>query len=308
MEHRVLKVYKEVTKMTDAEIRGYFDEFKTLAGIYNEKRLRNQNKLVLEGWLNHPADTTGRLNLMTPWDMFVSREVSTGGGCEVVLDFLRRDVLRIPEHIGVLADLFIRQIHGATPTIIAGDEDGAGVDLSVDATVAFQTDEFALFVPDDIGVVIKRIGAFDPPAHGLLERFQSIRDHHFIGFLMRFDDQHAVAVDGVDLGSIEILQLLETECVAIKMATSFNLYDVGDRQGVTVVAYGLAEIEDSEDIFQVLCVHIAVKDGLVDAGIDLTRTTHSRFIVTEKDAIPIQIRVDLIYLDFHHTSPSSIYV
>lgn len=73
----VLKLYKEVTKMTDDEIRGYFDEFKTLAGIYNEKRLRNQNKLVLEGWLNHPADTTGRLNLMTPWDMFVSREVST---------------------------------------------------------------------------------------------------------------------------------------------------------------------------------------------------------------------------------------
>lgn len=71
----VMRIYKEETKWTDGEIVGYFDEFKTLAGYYNEKRLRNQNKLLLEGWLDN--DSKGRLSLMTPWDMFVSREVAT---------------------------------------------------------------------------------------------------------------------------------------------------------------------------------------------------------------------------------------
>ena len=71
----VMSIYKEHTKWTEDEIRGYFDEFKTLAGYYNEKRLRNQNKLLLEGWLDN--DSQGRLSLMTPWDMFTSREVNT---------------------------------------------------------------------------------------------------------------------------------------------------------------------------------------------------------------------------------------
>lgn len=71
----VLTIYKETTKWTDAQIRGYFNEFKTLAENYNEKRLRNQNKLLLEGWLDN--DSYGRLSVMTPWEMFISREVST---------------------------------------------------------------------------------------------------------------------------------------------------------------------------------------------------------------------------------------
>jgi hypothetical protein len=71
----VMTIYQQETKMTDDEIVGYFDEFKTLVGYYNEKRLRMQNKLLLEGWLDN--DSKGRLSLMTPWDMFISREVAT---------------------------------------------------------------------------------------------------------------------------------------------------------------------------------------------------------------------------------------
>jgi hypothetical protein len=71
----VLSLYKEVTKWTDDEIYGYFDEFKYLAEEFNEKRLRNQNKLMLQGWLDN--DSEGRLAHMSPWDIFTSREVST---------------------------------------------------------------------------------------------------------------------------------------------------------------------------------------------------------------------------------------
>lgn len=71
----VLRLYQELTKWTDDEIRGYFDEFKTLAENFNEKRLRNQNKLMLQGWLDN--DSQGRLKHMSPWDMFISRDVNT---------------------------------------------------------------------------------------------------------------------------------------------------------------------------------------------------------------------------------------
>ena len=71
----VLATYKEVTKWTDAEIKGYFDEFKTLSNSYNTDRLRNQNKLLIEGWLDH--DSQGRLKYMSPWDMFTSKDVQT---------------------------------------------------------------------------------------------------------------------------------------------------------------------------------------------------------------------------------------
>lgn len=73
----VFTLYKEATKdkWSDEQILGFYEEFKNLAEIYNEKRLRGQNKLLLEGWLDN--DSQGRLSLMTPWDMFISRTIST---------------------------------------------------------------------------------------------------------------------------------------------------------------------------------------------------------------------------------------
>ena len=63
----VLKTYQDVTEWTDDEIYGYFEEFKTLSTKYNTGRLRNQNKLLIEGWLN---DTQGSLDYLSPWDLF----------------------------------------------------------------------------------------------------------------------------------------------------------------------------------------------------------------------------------------------
>ena len=71
----VFTLYDEATEWEVDEILAFYDEFKDLAEKYNEKRLRNQNKLLLEGWLDN--DSKGRLSLMTPWDMFISREIST---------------------------------------------------------------------------------------------------------------------------------------------------------------------------------------------------------------------------------------
>lgn len=87
------------------------------------------------------------------------------------------------------------------------------------------------------------------------------------------------------------------------MATSFNLHDVGDRQGVTVVAYGLTEIQDGKDIFQIFRIHIAVKDGLVNAGVDLSCALHRSIIAAEKRTVPIQLRIYLKYFDLHRVSP-----
>ena len=69
----VLKIYQDVTEWTDDEIKGYFEEFKTLSTEYNTGRLRNQNKLLIEGWLN---DSKGSLDYLSPWDLFRHETIS----------------------------------------------------------------------------------------------------------------------------------------------------------------------------------------------------------------------------------------
>ena len=70
----VLEVYKKATKWTDEEIAGYFNEFKDLSKSYNNDRLRNQNKLLIEGWLD---DDNGSLTYLSPWDLFKHEKIST---------------------------------------------------------------------------------------------------------------------------------------------------------------------------------------------------------------------------------------
>lgn len=81
----VVALYKDLTKWTEEEIFGLYDEFKYQVGVYNEKRLRNQNKLLLEGWMDN--DSEGRLSLITPWDMFISRTISTVNVDQMFTDF-----------------------------------------------------------------------------------------------------------------------------------------------------------------------------------------------------------------------------
>ena len=71
----VLAIYKSTTKWDDDQIYGYFDQFKNLTEEFNEKRLRNQNQLLLEGWLDN--DSEDRLMYMSPWDVFASKSVTT---------------------------------------------------------------------------------------------------------------------------------------------------------------------------------------------------------------------------------------
>lgn len=69
----VKKIYQDVTEWTDTEIEGYFEEFKNLAKDFNDGRLRNQNKLLIEGWLN---DSQGSLQYYSPWDLFKDEKIN----------------------------------------------------------------------------------------------------------------------------------------------------------------------------------------------------------------------------------------
>ena len=69
----VLKVYQDATEWTDDEIYGFFDEFTDVAKSFNKDRLRNQNKLLIENWVN---DDMGSLNYYSPWDLFKSETIS----------------------------------------------------------------------------------------------------------------------------------------------------------------------------------------------------------------------------------------
>ncbi len=71
----VKALYQEVTDWTETEIEGHFDNFVSLADIYKRKRLRGQNKILLAGWLQQ--DTLGYAAYKSPWDMFISKDIST---------------------------------------------------------------------------------------------------------------------------------------------------------------------------------------------------------------------------------------
>lgn len=70
----IMELYDTTTNWTEEEIKGFFAEFKTLARNYNTNRLRNQNKLLIEGWLN---DSNNTLEYLSPWDLFTHETIST---------------------------------------------------------------------------------------------------------------------------------------------------------------------------------------------------------------------------------------
>ena len=69
----VLKVYQDATEWTDDEIYGFFDEFIDVSKSFNRDRLRNQNKLLIENWVN---DEMGSLTYYSPWDLFKHKKIS----------------------------------------------------------------------------------------------------------------------------------------------------------------------------------------------------------------------------------------
>lgn len=70
----VYQIYDTATNWTDEEIKGFFKEFQDLSKQFNTNRLRNQNKLLIEGWLD---DSKGSLTYLSPWDLFKSEKIST---------------------------------------------------------------------------------------------------------------------------------------------------------------------------------------------------------------------------------------
>ena len=81
----VYDIYHEHTKWTDAEIEGYYTEFVNNAKTFNEKRLRDQNKLMLLGWLDGGVEDA--YQTMTPYDLFVSEKISTVDVPSIFNDF-----------------------------------------------------------------------------------------------------------------------------------------------------------------------------------------------------------------------------
>ena len=91
----IYKVYHEHTKWSDDEIRGYFTEFQNTAKTFNTKRLANQNKLLLLGWLDGGVDIA--YQTMTPYDLFVSETISTVDVASIFSDFGPKMFIEVSE-------------------------------------------------------------------------------------------------------------------------------------------------------------------------------------------------------------------
>jgi hypothetical protein len=81
----VYDIYKAHTKLTESEVKAYWEDFKQMAEIFTTNRLANQNRLLCTGWLDD--DSHGRLTTRTPYDLFVAIDYSSVDVASIYNDF-----------------------------------------------------------------------------------------------------------------------------------------------------------------------------------------------------------------------------
>jgi hypothetical protein len=112
----IYKVYRDNTKWTDEEIVSYYEEFLQTAKTFNTKRLANQNKLMLMGWLDGgiAIDNEGKesaYQTMTPYDLFVHETINTVDVPSIFSDFGPKSFIEVSEVDGkakltITADMY----------------------------------------------------------------------------------------------------------------------------------------------------------------------------------------------------------
>ena len=112
----IYDVYHKHTKWTDSEIEAYYEEFIDNAKIFNTKRLANQNKLMLMGWLDGgiSIDNEGKesaYQTMTPYDLFVHETINTVDVPSIFSDFGPKSFIEVSEVDGkakltITADMY----------------------------------------------------------------------------------------------------------------------------------------------------------------------------------------------------------
>ena len=85
LSQSVYDLYKETSKYDKAKVDALYDEFKELAEEVTNHRLVYQNRLVAMGWLD--ADSYGRLDTKTPYDLFVDKTYSSVDVSSIFYDF-----------------------------------------------------------------------------------------------------------------------------------------------------------------------------------------------------------------------------
>ena len=95
LTEEVYDIYAKHTKWTRAEIDGYWEEFKTNANLFNTKRLANQNKLALVGWMD--GGVYGAYETLTPYDLFVSETINTVDVKSMFSDFGPKMYIEVSE-------------------------------------------------------------------------------------------------------------------------------------------------------------------------------------------------------------------
>lgn len=101
----VYDLYEKNSKWTRLEIDGYWSEFKNQAKIFNTRRLANQNKLALVGWLD--GGVYGSYQTMLPYDLFISEEYNAFDVKSMFADFGPKMFIEISEDADGKAKLTI---------------------------------------------------------------------------------------------------------------------------------------------------------------------------------------------------------
>ena len=98
-------IYAKHTKWTKDEIDGYWADFKSNAATFNRKRLADQNKLALVGWLD--GGVYGAYETLLPYDLFVSETINTVDVKSMFSDFGPKMYIEVKEDASGNAKLTI---------------------------------------------------------------------------------------------------------------------------------------------------------------------------------------------------------
>ena len=179
--------------------------------------------------------------------------------------------------------------------------------ICVDRPVQGQADQLALLVADDADLLLKGIEGFNIPTNHSLHPLQGCGDLSCTGQLPRLHQHH---IDGSGQRILRKLRLkrnlLKADAVAEEKAllgggAFHHLNHIRHGHGAARIASRVVKVEFGVNSLQIRCLHLAVKDEIVESGVDAiaVQSCEGFLIAHHGNTVFIPLHVDLINLDFH---------
>ena len=188
--------------------------------------------------------------------------------------------------------------------------------LGINGTVWQHTVHLAFIITDDCDLILKGHIFFNIAADNFLHCFKVVLNFNHLRVLVRLNKQYGNHIFLFRIrkspAELTVLRLkiygLKADAVAeikaMRVHRIFhNLHHIGHRKGTVFVPFGVVQIKHLIHIFEGLAVNLAVKNLIVDFGIDsLTALQLFQKLVSHKgDIVGVTLHINLINSYIHRS-------